>query len=217
MSMIMPAGNKKLDWVAGLEKLTKTAGVETDGVEERDDLFEAAKGVVDRCNVCDREVEVKDEAPMAEVDSVEVSEVVDPVEETEAPIEVSEVEIDIPEEECCVDDAVEKIEVAIEGLEEAKEAIQEVSKTEEVEEVEIEIEDDSDIDSEKIDIPGVVEETEETEDEIVEGKDCTASAEEFCKFAKISPKNRQKLADYWKNALGYPSDYVDLLVKDYEK
>jgi len=49
------------------------------------------------------------------------------------------------------------------------------------------------------------------------GMDKSASANEFCKFGKLSPQNRKKVAEYWKNALGYPADYVSLMVKDYEK
>ena len=45
----------------------------------------------------------------------------------------------------------------------------------------------------------------------------SASAEEFCKYAKLSSQNRKKLKDYWTNMLGYPKDFVDLMTKDYEK
>ena len=44
-----------------------------------------------------------------------------------------------------------------------------------------------------------------------------ATEEEFCRFAKLSPSNKQKLARYWTDMLGYPKDWVDLLTKDYEK
>jgi hypothetical protein len=65
-------------------------------------------------------------------------------------------------------------------------------------------------------------EGEASEEETVEasteevGMDKSASAEEFCKYAKISPANRSKIKDYWKNMLGYPSDYVELMTKDWE-
>ena len=41
-----------------------------------------------------------------------------------------------------------------------------------------------------------------------------SSSEEFCRYAKLSSGNRKKLVDYWVNALGYPRDFVSLLVKD---
>lgn len=44
-----------------------------------------------------------------------------------------------------------------------------------------------------------------------------STPEEFCKFAMISPENKKKLKDYWVNALGYPADFVSLMIKDYEK
>jgi hypothetical protein len=43
-----------------------------------------------------------------------------------------------------------------------------------------------------------------------------ATEEEFCKFAKLSSVNKQKLSQYW-IALGFPKDYVNLMTKDYEK
>ena len=49
------------------------------------------------------------------------------------------------------------------------------------------------------------------------GTEDVLSEEEFCKYAKLSPQNRAKLADYWVNMLGYPKDYVSLMTKDYEK
>lgn len=44
-----------------------------------------------------------------------------------------------------------------------------------------------------------------------------STEEEFTRFAKLSPVNKKKVADYWTNMLGFPKDYVALMVKDYEK
>ena len=59
---------------------------------------------------------------------------------------------------------------------------------------------------------------EETKEAGTEAEEMTveASGDEFVKYAKISPKNRKKLRDYWKNMLNYAPDFVDLMVKDYE-
>ena len=53
-------------------------------------------------------------------------------------------------------------------------------------------------------------------------KDCecetvTASGNDWVKLSAVSPTNRKKLYDYWSNKLGYPKDFVKLMVKDYEK
>ena len=66
----------------------------------------------------------------------------------------------------------------------------------------------------EIDVPGVVE-----DDGIgKEGMEaCAGSKDEFVKYAKLSPKNRAKLQNYWVNMLGYPKDYVALMTKNYEK
>jgi hypothetical protein len=43
------------------------------------------------------------------------------------------------------------------------------------------------------------------------------SSSRFYKVAFLSPENKKKLADYWKNALGYDPEYVNLMTTDYEK
>ena len=39
----------------------------------------------------------------------------------------------------------------------------------------------------------------------------------FVEVAKLSPENKQFLKTYWKDILGFPADYVDAMVTDYEK
>ena len=49
------------------------------------------------------------------------------------------------------------------------------------------------------------------------GCGATASTtQSFVRVAKLSSKNRSDLRDYWLNALGFPSEYVDEMLKDYE-
>lgn len=227
MSIIVPAGKHAVSWVPSEKKMTRSAQTETGGdlVEEadsRDALYDAAKGVVEAMDaeqgdVVETEVNAEDEGVVGEVtDVTEVGESDDAGEVTE---ECEEAAVD------AVEKAVEAVEVAVEDLKEVvqNEEIAEVSDDEEIE-IEIEVDDK---DEEPVDddggelivesVPSEVEgcgslaETEEA------GMDKSASSEEFCKFAKLSPQNRKKVAYYWKNSLGYPADYVALMVKDYEK
>jgi hypothetical protein len=249
MSVIVPAGKNRRDWVPQDSSLVKTASTE-EAVEPKDELLEAAKGVLakqeeevvveaaEKCEACGKiaeececepEVDAEQkEAGMAcgeeecpECDEVEIE--VEETEETEEPEEVlEEVKEDgvvTEEEEEVVEEAavekikgaVETIEVALEEVSDAEEALSKVKDAvETVEEVHDEMEDGEEADE--------VSFTEEVIEDSVEDEPVVASSEEeFCKFAKISPKNRAKIADYWKNSLGYPADYVDLLTKDYEK
>ena len=44
-----------------------------------------------------------------------------------------------------------------------------------------------------------------------------SSEDDYIKLSMISPKNRQKVVSFWRDMLGYPADYVNLMAKDYEK
>lgn len=231
MSIIMPSGVNKINWSPKSEsKVVKVAGsdkgaepVETDSLEAaaRDFLGKKAQEVVEvECPEPGCDDMIEKEVGGDETSVVEVSEPSDVEEVTET-------------EEPCDEVAVESIEVAVEAvedaLEEVKDAVSEAKgkgvSEDEITEVEIEI-------------PGVPETEEEAEvEEVVEDKEgeiekestqytemsadedvtLAGSSEEFCKFAKLSPQNRSKIADYWVNMLGYPKDYVTLLTKDYEK
>jgi len=237
MSVIVPAGSNRREWVPE-NPMVKTASTEVEE-QPRDELLEAAMGVLDRqaeqeevvveaaencekCHKCADDCECEKEACIAsEEDEVEVDVEVD-VEPSEDPDEVlEEVKEDgivTEEEEEVVEEAaiekikgaVETIEVALEEVEDAEEALGKVKEAiGTVEEVHEEMNED------KNDEVSFTEEV--IEDSVEEEPVVASSEEEFCRFAKISPKNRAKVADYWKNSLGYPSDYVDLLTKDYEK
>ena len=248
MSIIVPAGNKNVEWSPKEEPMVKTASTATDVKEEVSPLYEAAKTFIEaseRCKDCNKPkglCECKKEEPKAELPNAACA-------DDKAPI----VEIETPEGEKAEGDAKEKIEVALDKLEEVvvdlKDAVQQSDVAEEAE-IEIEVEDNN-----MPEIPGkdvsqsdiIVESTPacacaETKKEVKEAKKedknekkedkkeekkeekkevvmdkSAATEEEFCKFAKLTPANRQKLAKYWKDALGYPADYVSLMVKDYEK
>jgi len=123
----------------------------------------------------------------------------------------------------------EKAEEKIE--EKVEEKVEEVSK-EEPTEVEIEIEDEK----KDVSIPGVEEKpTEEVEidigkevgpeDIVKKSKECPGCGKEICsctakskgdfvRLAKLSPKNREAVKEYWLG-LGFPKDFVEAMVRDY--
>jgi len=153
----------------------------------------------------------------------DVLEVSDEVEEEGAAQSVSEAVAEVEQKAEEAEAVVQEVSDAVEQIEEAVQAVKEVCGAGEdvadaiEEEVEVEIVDDDSDDSGDKDIPG----EDDTGDEvIVEGEepamDKSASAEEFCKYAKLSPQNRKKLNNYWTNLLGYPKDFVNLMTKDYE-
>jgi hypothetical protein len=215
--------------------LGKKAGVECGACD--------GTGPCDTAKVEDTKAPFGEEATdVAEVtDVTEVPEVPEAVEVSDkGDAEVAE-EAEVTEET-----AVESIEVAIETAEEAvaeaKEAVQELKGAEVTEVAEEGAVDDANDTTEvtevEIEIPGVMNDEvveDATDDKVVEDEvekegmyttmsDKSAkepvvaeSSEEFCKFAKLSPQNRSKIARYWVDMLGYPKDYVSLLTKDYEK
>jgi len=183
------------------------------------------------CDECECEKEVKADADEDEVKEASICEEGEPeiaceeeATDPEAVLEevsddgvVTEEEEEVVEEAAVekIKGAVEVIEIALEEVTEAEEALTKVKDAigtvEEVHEKMTEEEGDEE---------GEVSFTEEVIEDSVEDEEApvvASSPEEFCRFAKISPKNRAKVADYWKNSLGYPADYVDLLTKDYEK
>ena len=220
MTRIVPAGNNKPEWAPKETKMQKTAS-EGQEVQEQevDALYEAAKGVV--------------EAEAAEVKEVEEATACDTMQDEEAVVldveEVPEVGDENGEVVNEVSEAVsteEKVEEATEKIEEAvvelKEAIGEEVAEEVGEEVGEEVAEVSEIPGEEVVDSEVIVESAPcpacgamASDKVAMEK--SASSEEFCKFAKLSPQNRQKLANYWTNMLGFPKEYVSLMTKDYEK
>jgi hypothetical protein len=198
---IMPSGNGAFDWLPkdGLTKVASTG----EAVEEQDELLEAAKKVV------------------AEFDSVEFEtenfEVSDEVSDGEECPEVCEDDADVVD---CLETAKDAIEGAIDCLEGG------ASDDEEVE-LEINIEDEvveggigclANDDEETVDGDDEEETVEASEEDEEEDEiSVEASTDGWVKVSSISPKNRKKVYDYWSKNLGYPKDFVKLMVKDYEK
>ena len=212
MSMIVPAGKNRMEWAPIEGLLVKTAS--TGAKEVKDDLLTAAKKVIAEMECkSDEAFEKKEECPECTdkpvVEEIEVSIEDDPkaeLEKAEADGVVTENEEEAIEEtvEEKVEGAVEEIEVI---LEEVKEAIG-VQEEAHAEEVAFEPEaDKTEFVADK------AEEAVEDKGDSKENFNFAGSEEEFCRYAKISPKNKAKLNDYWKNVLGFPSDWVDLLTK----
>lgn len=94
--------------------------------------------------------------------------------------------------------------------------VEEKDSVEPVEEIEINIEDDDN----EVEI-GIEKDPEKDvgADDIVkkskESCGCSAKSKgEFVRLAKLSPKNREAVKEYWL-ALGFPKDYVEAMIKDY--
>lgn len=236
MTMIVPAGKNKLDWIPSVsEGLKKTASVNSDE-DTGSSLYDIAKRVVEAdCAVCgakdgegSSEVSKEDEVVVIETDGVDgevanevANEVVEEVSE-EVPEEVEielEVEEDVGEVVDTVEEAVEKVEEAVSELKEvvtdgevAEDGVcEDVAKCEETEECN---------EVKEFDIPGekevdgdvVVETCMASEDNKM--KKNTASFEQFIPIASISKKNKAELKKYWVEYLGFPKDYVDLMIQD---
>ena len=214
---IMPSGNGAFDWVPKQTGLNKTASNNDGEVQEeqnyRDDLLEAAKKVV-------AEYEELDGPEFGGDELAGDSEVAGDADAVEFEGDVNEVSEETEEA-----DAVECLEEAKDAIERAVDCLDGGEGEEEFEaEVDLEVEDETveggmgcvtedETDEEECD-PECKEATSEEaeEEEVVE-----ASANDWVKVAEISPKNRKKLVDYWGKQLGYPKDFVKLMVKDYEK
>lgn len=242
MTMIVPAGNNKLDWSPKGTKFQKTA---SDGQGSKDievdALYEAAKGVVEagykedeeKSAACGDGVERDEEAIVLDVEEVPEEGMVEEVSEEGVSQSVSEAVAEVEQKAEDAEAVVEQVEDAIEKIEEAVEGVRAVTgggdnegdNEEDNEEVEVEIEEIGEGDD-LGEVPGE-EEVEEDEVIVEGGKERmakgeasmgkSASTEEFCKYAKLSPQNKTKLKNYWTNMLGYPKDFVDLMTKDYEK
>jgi len=216
---IMPSGKGNMNWVP--TTLVKTASSENAEVEEAqytDELLEAAKKVVagyeceaEEVEPCGSVMGGDDVVEDTAVDNVEFEGEVEEVSTPEEPTDVVE----------CLEDAKEAIEKAVECVsgEETEEFETEEFETEVVLEEEGEVVLENEVVLEggtecvsKEKPCDKVEASTEEEGEVVE-----ASANDWVKLSAISPNNRKNIYDYWSNKLGYPKDFVKLMVKDYEK
>jgi cytochrome c556 len=234
----MPAGSKRFDWSPKeTEKFEKTASTGVQAVEV-DELLEAAKKVQAQfggmedlpCDgaPCDEAVGT-DKASGTDValDASPVS-TLDESPAKGAVTDVAEAVQEVIEKAEKAEAVVKKVEEAVEKVEEAAQEVRNAVQDgtgnvdlpgDEVAEIEIEIEDENGAsDEDKDEVKDEDEFTKESEDEPKEKTEKKASlADEFVRFANISPENRSKLTNYWVKYLGYPKDYVSLMVKDYEK
>jgi len=233
MNIVVPAGNKKLDWSPKEVEMTKVASAGTVVAEEVDSLYEAAKKHLDSIKTAQFEAkEEKTEEKCKDCGCEKKECKCVQKKEDEVTIDVGKKAEDKPVEEKAEDSAVAKIEEAVIEIEDAVEEIKGVQTEEVAEEVEIEVKDEG-----KEVVPGkevsdgeviVVSEPspvacmadKKEEVKVAEKKEETKVAsvdDEFQKYAKLSPENKKKLNNFWTNMLGYPKDYVDLMTKDYEK
>ena len=241
MSMIVPAGNKNVEWSPKEEKIQKTASTgKVEVKEEVNPLYEAAKKYAESLTKDAGIIPGVPDGTGPHGMGPEEGRGMGPcgkggkdAEETKEDDKKEEVVIEPVSEE---KKEVEKVEQAVEKIEEAVGDLKDVVKEEKgevgEEEVEIEIEDGGEEEVEieiEDEIPGkdvsqsdIVVESEPDIKSCAEKKDVqveksASTEEEFVKIAKLTPANRKKLADYWTNMLGFPKDYVSLMTKDYEK
>ena len=221
-SFIFPSGSKRVDIFA----TKKVAQDNADSTFESDSpAFDAIKDIP----------EVKEKAGLI-LDEVKekVQEVAQEIVEKVVDKVVGKIE-EVKSEECapCAATATEEkpaesVEVAVDGKEVKEEAPAEEVEIEigeengeEPEEVEIEIADEADEKCEEgkeeceEKEEGKEDEEAGPEDIFKKGKEAEASSKSnFIRIAKLSPKNKTALREYWL-ALGFPKDYVDAMVKDY--
>jgi len=233
----MTAGKNKVNWSPkNIEdkSLTKTASTKGQKKEISDDdvLFEAAKSFIEASkeNKYEDKTDIEEATGFDNVeDSVEDSVVLD-TDEGEVELgEVSDVEVsEVAEGEASeakavekvekVEEAVEKVEEAVADLksvvsneEVAEEKVEDQADGDEVAEIEIEVVDEEPVSDEE----GMIKESKPSSCEVC-GSTFASSDDDFVRYAKLSPANRQKLRKYWKGMLNYVPDYVDLMTKDYE-
>ena len=246
MPFIMPSGNKSFNWSPKSKdgKLTKTASSNKGEVQEvqgeqddKDIMYNLAKQVVEARNVEAQDYQKEEEEGVADTEACGTKVADEHSEGGEKPEkkanvftnEVSEEETgeEVSEEACCDEEVVDALDNLEEAVEEVKDAVKDTHEEDEEEFVVLE-EDEGDevVDEGEVTFEVSVEDdnTEEEEDLYVKSEDeekdqntvQAASNDDFVKLSHISPETRKKTAEFWKNELGYPSDYVDLMVKNYK-
>ena len=237
MSIIVPAGNKNVVWSPKEKKtvtLVKTAQTSECCVDEKesDPLFDAAKDFAEQAGKGDGAVvevetvggEKLEEEGKSELKNA-VEEVKDAVEKVEVAVEKvegaeeAEVEVEVSDDDTVEVEVADEVPATIPG--------------EEVKDGEVIVTSEPKVDEcacAKSDKKEVVEAAKEKKCDACKKDPCeckkedkkeevkeAAVEEEFCRFGKLSPVNKKKIANFWKDQLGYPKDYVDLMTKDYEK
>jgi hypothetical protein len=248
MTIVVPAGNKNVEWVKEDQPLQKTASTGEIAQETVNPLYEAAKKYLQAkkdkeakkdCEKCKKdpcECKATKEAAVEDLNKDKEEKKEDkPAEAPKADGAVANVEQAVKEVVQKAEEAekvIEKVEVAVEKIEQAVQEVKTVVQKEvpaatapeagEQDSIEIEVADEEpsiELEVEKPDgDKGLIVESEPDVESCMAkkkvGMDKAASSEEFCRYSMISQDNRKKLYDYWVNALGFPKDYVKLLVKD---
>jgi hypothetical protein len=245
MSLIVPAGSKpnwfsqpkssRLVKTAQADSATATeeekASQEADGErEEKDPIFDSISnlpGIKEQFEPSSVSEEITaPEIPAEEPKSVgeAVSDAKEAIDSAEVALEHAEKALGVaaPPEAADIpagDNAPEVAAKADESEQKQEEAsppdIDDVSE-EPVDAVEIEIE--AEPSKEESGIPGLKDE-DEAEDLEKESNGESKTGEAalgFVKLGHLSPDVRKKVADYWTNDLGFPPEYVKLMVADYE-
>jgi len=172
-------------------------------------LIEEIKGKVDEV----AEVIQEDSGAQAKVEEiaaiVQDNQGVDGVELEIEDEEPNEIDINVKEDGSAsipgVEERIPAEEVDITIGEDAEENKDDEEPKEVADEVEIEIEKDP---REELDEDDIVKKSKEA-------CGCAAKSKgEFVRLAKLSPKNKEAIKEYWL-ALGFPPDYVESMVKDY--
>jgi hypothetical protein len=126
----------------------------------------------------------------------------------DAPVEEVSEEVEVGGDDA-VEEAVETIELALEEIKDAVGC--------EDGDVDGDVEDTTDFVADEVNDSVVEVEEDEVLEEEEAGAGCFATKSgKFERLAKVSPEVQKEIADYWKNDLGYPADYVDLMFKNYE-
>lgn len=241
MTLITPSGNSNFSWSPKLKGLSKTASTGTSEKSDKDVLFDIAQRLVKAQSekieeiATDEKPEEKEEEK-AESEKQEETDITkdkpcdEPPCDNKDKVDVQKAVQELVDKSNKAEEIAQKVGDVAEKIEQAVQEIKEVADvannaiegdavvtdlpSNEVEEVEIEIEDvDSISDDKPIDMPG-----EELIKESNPMADIVASGEnDFVKLSSISPETRKKVISYWQDYLGFPSDYVKLMAKNYEK
>lgn len=225
-SMIMPSGGKRYEWIPEVPGAEKQEKIGLDAISDKELMKLAQFG-----EVVDVELEEPGESPEEE-DVVEVS--IDG-EELGEELEGEGEELEEEGEGDSISELIEAVEEVKEKLDEVVEEASEVAGGE-VEELEGEVEEleelDGDLEGDVVEeiaeegalesvTPGELEEEEcETCEYCGSAKGMSSVAgdsRKFTKIASVSPENKKQIAKYWKDYLGYDPEYVDWMLKDYEK
>lgn len=204
--------------------------VEVEEVAKKENPFEKKDDKKEDAKPSDEKSEEKSEEKSDKLDKPAS------LEKADVPVDVQKAVSDLVEKANKAEEIAAKVEEAVSGLEdvaqEIKDAVgvtgdavtgEEPKIPGEVDEIELEISDEAPIsDVGSVSADGVPGNLDSPTDELVketgamgtaECEVCAASPQDFVKVASLSNDTKKKLRTYWEKTLGYPKDYVDLLLK----